>query len=246
VNERFVEAFLVGLNHELARELAWRGFPTTRRGTSFRRFWDARDDGDAGSIPEIRTWPAASHLGAHLAGSGSAGQLVLLVRSDLLRRYPRATVTAVEAAWTPDGRRVPGSGERQPAFRGSSRGEVVFVGFDLDAAEARGGTDPAGPGGWFFVLQEQPLVPRFGFDEPGADVPLAPASWDDATWAHVDVAPGRHVTLAGRLAGTTLPRGSGPDLSWGKDAAHMAAIAQQAPFRLAVHASAWLPVDDEA
>jgi hypothetical protein len=240
VNDRFVEAFLVGLNHEFARELAWRGFPATRRGTMFRRFWDTRDD-HAGSIPEIRTWPAASHLGEHLAGSGSDGQLVLLLRSDLLRRYPRATVTAVEAAWTPEGRRVPASGERQPSFRGSSRGEVVFVGFDLDVAEARGGTDPAGPAGWFFIVQEQPLAPRFGFDEPGPNSASAPTNWDDVTWADVDVAAGAYVALGGRLAGTTLPRGSGPNVSWGQDAAHMAAITQQAPFRLAVHASAWLP-----
>jgi hypothetical protein len=245
VNERFVEAFLVGLNHELARELVWRGFPTTRRGTSFRHFWDARGDDDAGSIPEIRTWPAASHLGEHLAGSGADGQLVLLLRSDLLRRYPRAAVTAVEAAWTPDGRRVPSNTERQPRFRGTSRGDVVFVGFDLDAAEARGGTDRGGPAGWFFIVQEQPLAPRFGFDEPGLDSGSAPASWDDVTWADVDVAPGAYVALGGQLAATTLPRG-GPDVSWGQDAAHMAAIAQQAPFRLAVHASAWLPAEGEA
>ncbi len=38
-NPRFVEAYLVGLNHEMSRELLWRGFPTDRRGTYFRRFW---------------------------------------------------------------------------------------------------------------------------------------------------------------------------------------------------------------
>src|SRR5262249_12769848 len=38
-NPVFVEAFLVGLNHEMARELLWRGFPTDQRGTCFKWFW---------------------------------------------------------------------------------------------------------------------------------------------------------------------------------------------------------------
>ena len=41
-NPRFVEAYMVGLNHEMSRELLWRGFPTDQRGTYFDRFWDTR------------------------------------------------------------------------------------------------------------------------------------------------------------------------------------------------------------
>ena len=39
-NPAFVLAYLIGLNHAMAGELLWRGFPTERRGTHFRRFWD--------------------------------------------------------------------------------------------------------------------------------------------------------------------------------------------------------------
>jgi hypothetical protein len=39
-NRRFIEAFMVGLNHEFASELRWREFPTDMRGSSFRSFWD--------------------------------------------------------------------------------------------------------------------------------------------------------------------------------------------------------------
>jgi hypothetical protein len=39
-NRRFIEAFMVGLNHEMASELRWREFPTDLRGTYFRSFWD--------------------------------------------------------------------------------------------------------------------------------------------------------------------------------------------------------------
>ena len=40
-NGEFVEAFLVGLNHELGRELLWREYPTPMTATFFDRFWDA-------------------------------------------------------------------------------------------------------------------------------------------------------------------------------------------------------------
>lgn len=39
-NRRFMEAFMIGLNHEFASELRWREFPTDMRGSYFRKFWD--------------------------------------------------------------------------------------------------------------------------------------------------------------------------------------------------------------
>ncbi len=39
-NPRFIEAFMVGVNHEFAAELRWREYPTDLRGTYFRKFWD--------------------------------------------------------------------------------------------------------------------------------------------------------------------------------------------------------------
>ena len=46
-NSRFIEAFMVGLNHEMARELLWREYPTDQRGSYFRQFWDV-----SGYLPE--------------------------------------------------------------------------------------------------------------------------------------------------------------------------------------------------
>jgi len=40
VNPRFIESFMIGLNHEMAAELRWRKFPTDMRGNYFRKFWD--------------------------------------------------------------------------------------------------------------------------------------------------------------------------------------------------------------
>jgi hypothetical protein len=39
-NRRFIESFMIGLNHEFASELRWREFPTDMRGSYFRSFWD--------------------------------------------------------------------------------------------------------------------------------------------------------------------------------------------------------------
>ncbi|MCZ0984912.1 hypothetical protein O1M54_02825 [Streptomyces diastatochromogenes] len=41
-DREFIESFMVGLNHEMARELLWREYPTDQRGTPFRQFWDPR------------------------------------------------------------------------------------------------------------------------------------------------------------------------------------------------------------
>ena len=38
-NRAFVEAYMIGLNVEMARELLWRGFPTDQQGTYFKHFW---------------------------------------------------------------------------------------------------------------------------------------------------------------------------------------------------------------
>jgi len=39
-NRKFIEAFMLGLNHEFASELRWRGYLTDMRGSYFRKFWD--------------------------------------------------------------------------------------------------------------------------------------------------------------------------------------------------------------
>ena len=46
-NPRFVEALMVGANHEMGREMLWQGLPTDQRGTPFQHFWqrlDGKDD----------------------------------------------------------------------------------------------------------------------------------------------------------------------------------------------------------
>jgi hypothetical protein len=227
-NPRFVEAFLVGTNHEMNRELLWRGFPAVRQGTPFRVFWD-RLDGQT-DIGPIDRFARNRRLGSNGVGS-IEGSIVLLVRGDLLRRYPNSIVYATPSR--PDRKldQDPALIE-MPIFGGKLDPDITFVGFDLTVEQIS--PEP----GWFFVIQEQPTEPRFGLDEPNGSA-AALTTWSDLTWAHVGVAPGGHLPLAAMAASLDLNLGGpgSPKAKWRQDAAHMAAITFQRPFRAAVHGS---------
>jgi hypothetical protein len=92
--------------------------------------------------------------------------LVLLVRGDVLHRYPNLLVYAARAVWNAENKRDLGAEERQPIFSGSLKPDIAFFGFSLTGEQARGESTAPGQGdpGWFFVLQEQPSEPRFGLD----------------------------------------------------------------------------------
>jgi hypothetical protein len=234
-NPRFVEAFMVGANHEMNRELMWRRYPTDRRGTPFRRFWDRVDRSpDIGAIHEFQPQLL---LGTN-SGADLRGSLVLLVRGQLLRRYPESVVYAAPA--NPDGSFDPSpSAIEDPIFWGRINPDVTFVGFDL----TREDVEPAP--GWYFVLAEQPTAPRFGLDvppEPGDPAPplSAPINWAQLHWDHVGVDPGGHLSLStAGLGSPSKPIGelTSVNATWGRNSADMAAITFQRPFRAIVHTS---------
>ena len=66
-NPKFIESYLVGLNHEMARELLWREYPTDMRGSYFRQFWEVKgvsnpdtpaDAEQLKDVTKLHTWPA--------------------------------------------------------------------------------------------------------------------------------------------------------------------------------------------
>lgn len=249
VNTKAVEAFLVGLNHELGNELRWRGFPL-RYGSYFQHFWSpTRPD-----IPPIEDW-GDTDLGTH-APPGRTGQtLLLIVRAELLRRYPDLTVQACPAI--PDGatgRKPHLQARERPTFTGRLSADVGCYGFDLTEAEARG--SDGGQDGWFFLFQEHPTAPRFGLDEPDADRATTyggtPATWSDLDWNHLVTTEPDAKTLAHidgealtRLVGVTRPDHAGANPlshTWGVSAADMAHITLQRPFVAAIHARRLLGV----
>jgi hypothetical protein len=232
----FVRAFLVGANDELGRELLWRGYPGARGHTWLRTFWGRTVIGGDGApvgvsdIPAIETWPDAG-------AAPAPATLILVVRAEVLRRYPNAMVYAVEGRWDGKHRVVGGGAPLAPVIAATLGGDVALFGFDLDRAVALGAGAPPGAAGWYFVIAEHPSEPRFGF---AASSSGPPASWRDVAWSDVaagDLA-GNYLRVTGPLAGRTFP---GEPLRWGSDAAAMAAITRRRAIRVAFHASTLLP-----
>jgi hypothetical protein len=219
-NQKFIEAYMSGLNHELARKLLWREYSTDQRGSYFRQFWDVRSVIDTEGlshdalkeqlydIPELHRWSLSSALGDHnnRQSTGEHGeQAVLVIRGELLKKYPTAVIYAHRAEWeyeadgtTPDlteprklvdltpaeEEKPPTTKMRFPLYEAKAEPDIYFFGFDLTIPEAKGGSGKPGDDdpGWFFVIKERPGEPRFGL-ELSRDRPLEildELTWDDA------------------------------------------------------------------
>ena len=210
-NHAFIEGYMVGLNHEMARQLLWNDYPTDQRGSYFRQFWDVKayvpqkgDPSDPAKlrellkdIPLIHTWPKPLPLGQHPNRTDIVqNNVVLLVRGELFKRYPNAIVYAGKAKRVGKTRVLDETDERYPIFRGTLPTDITFLGFNLSLDDARGGT-PQSPEGFFFVFQQQPSEPRFGL-EPIEDPAATPvAHWADLAWTNFEVVDGGRHRVAG-------------------------------------------------
>lgn len=256
-NQKFIESYMVGLNHEMGRELLWREYPTDERGSYFRQFWDvngiikpaenktpAEISEESKDIKRIHTWPLTSLLGHHnnRGAEGAAEQLVLVIRGDLLTKYPNTFIFAQKAIAgqdpeQPEIDRDLDNAEfkdhiRFPLYKAEIAPDIKFFGFDLTVEQARG-TDPTPPFnddlGWFFMVQQVPGEPQFGMDihfDAGSDG----LSWDDLAWDQFDDDV--------KFIKGSVPPPMDPEqqFKWGSDAATMAYILFQKPNLVAVHA----------
>jgi hypothetical protein len=228
-NPKFVEAFLVGLNYEMGRELLWRGYPTDQRGTYFNQFWDTSisDAEDKSDIGAVTGW-GASKLGNNAKGHE---QLVLLVRGELLRRYPNSVIYAVKG----DGKGELSkdlNDERHPVFRGTLSPDLTFLGFNLDPNTAK-------TQDWYFVIQQQPTEPRFGLDEAkfADSAPSALIEWNDLNWRHVANTEADLKALSYISVKAALPMVGTRIENWERNSAHLAYITLQRPVRVAIPAN---------
>jgi hypothetical protein len=224
-NPRFIEAFMVGLNHEMARELLWRGFPVNMQGTFFRRFWDPTlASSDTPDMPDITSWDPTAHLGDSFqtggTAMGSGGQIVLVLRGELLRRYPEAIIHMVQAEWGPGNRyrralaNPTPDQDRYPILRFDHPPDMTFLFFNVPEHDARGSRDPnQQQPGWCFVFQQPPVLPFFG---------LGNVHSVDLATLQADI-PARQ--------GTNVP----------VNAASIAKAVLQEPLRVAIHADSLLP-----
>ncbi|HEY4185517.1 MAG TPA: hypothetical protein VGP07_10630 [Polyangia bacterium] len=193
-NHAFIEGYMAGLNHEMARQLLFNGYPTDQRGSYFRQFWDVSgyvrqpsDPADPKALDELlkdippeHLWSRAAALGEHPNRTDVVkDNVVLLVRGELFRRYPNAIVYAGKARRDGATRVLDESDERYPLFRGALPDDMTFLGFNLSVDDARGGTADS-PEGFFFVFQEQPSEPRFGLEPTERANPTT--SWSDLAW----------------------------------------------------------------
>ena len=262
-NQKFIESYMVGLNHEMSRELLWREYPTDQRGSYFRQFWDVSSflppqpvpdnlKEQLYDIPKIHTWskintnhsdpsdplsPLKNELGQHNQRALVSGktQLVLVIRGELLKKYPTAVIYANKADWGLNAGNVadvnverrfatlsdaeklnpPPSKIKTPLFEAKVEPDVYFFGFDLDDEEARGTLDPqstADDPGWFFVIKERPGEPRFGLDIEKAKNDNGEErliNWNDLSWPDVGTAEGECILINKTI--TFMPYDAGKD-----------------------------------
>jgi hypothetical protein len=258
-NQKFIEAYMVGLNHEFSRELLWREYPTDMMGSYFRQFWDVSTFFNSENlnneelkeklrdIPPLHKWRRNSNLGDHdnrEEGGDNEEEVVLVIRGELLKKYPTAVIYAQRATWqeNADGTidktrerrlvtlsaaeldRPPRDKLKMPLYKAQAAPDIYFLGFDLTATEARGDTsdypDKNKPG-WFFVIKERPGEPRFGLDiERDGDLNV----WNDLAWP--DVLPdgaGNFIQINNATPAFPLVKPTATDVTekleqWGDDA----------------------------
>jgi len=168
----------------MTRELLWNELPTDQRGTYFRQFWSIAghilengstlDPDQLRDIKVLRAWENTAALGENSPrpeppSDPSAPFLVLVVRAQLIRKYPNVIVYALQLD-TSTGQLT--GRQEHPIFYALLEPDVAFYGFQLTEAEVR--AEPR----WYFVLQEQPGDPKFA-DE--TDYPVKPKNTPDPT-----------------------------------------------------------------
>jgi hypothetical protein len=283
-NQKFIESYMVGLNHEMARELLWREYPTDQRGSYFRQFWDVTNFLPANPVPDnireklrdippIHKWSKTSSLGTHnqREEGGDNAQIVLVVRGELLKKYPTAVIYAHKADWWRDEHGVaniskervlmplttaeesnpPRTKLKTPLFEAKVDPDIYFFGFDLTSVEAKGGKIATDDAGWFFVIKERPGEPRFGLDTGLEEPEPKLLNWNNLSWKKVGTNDGEHITIANinLETGTDLnyeenkPNPEDVQANWSPAAssADIAYILYQVPVLVAVHGSRMLP-----
>jgi hypothetical protein len=170
-NAIFTDALLVGLNTQVLHELRWRNLRVAAGCTPVRTFWNRIDadgvEGDPGQrlddIHGVANWSAGGPLGdpSHGPPAATGGDLVLVVRGQLLLRYPATLVYLV-----PDDDGDPQFGEAAefPTFRGRLGDDTTFLGFQGVAA-----TELAA---WWVVFEESPSGFQFRSPVPAGLTPL--------------------------------------------------------------------------
>ena len=156
-------------------------------------------------------------------------RVILLIRGELLRKYPNAIIYAVKGKDDNGGEiNFPSQTDdlELPKFRIFLKPDITLFGFDLFETEVR--EKP----GYFFVIQEQPSELSFKLDE---------STWEDF---EKDIGPFNYLSI--KTTRNTVMSTDYTELSddkknkWDSNSAHVADNLLKYPIRVAIHASQML------
>jgi hypothetical protein len=249
VNRAFVEACIAGANHEAARELLWRGYPTDLRGSYFRRFWPtvAWD----GALPPddvlpLHRWQEA--LGKNGSPAYDSELTMVVVKGDLLRRYPATIITAERGRTTvADGNTdfindPPTPGESvlaREVFRGWLDPDIAYVALDIPIGTLLWHDDPDIRHCWYISFRQPLEEPRLGLDDNAAAQPGSNVEGNVADWSWQGVINGDPRSTSDPHLHPAQLRNAPPGA-----VPHSAQVARnlyQPPFRLLLRAFEYLP-----
>lgn len=270
VSQAHIEAYMLGMNHEMSRELLWRGYPTDQRGTYFSFFWGYESLSQSlapnsnleafKDIRPIHTWVNA--LGYNSLRSASSNFLVVTVRGELLRKYPGTFIYLHKAKWKNNNS---GTGLNYglvrdivdpstdttaielPVFYASLKPDIYFIGFKTSPDDARGVMNNPDKPGYYIVFQENVSEVRFGADEmtppSSSSFPTTvDKEWNNLTWNNIQAnSSSQFIDVATRSLSLGGTVNNPDGVLWAKNSAGMAYILLQLPVRLHVHANSLLP-----
>ncbi|MFX0171308.1 MAG: hypothetical protein ACFE9L_05260 [Candidatus Hodarchaeota archaeon] len=225
-------------------------------------------------MTHIRGWKINSKLGVHdpkllEEDVEPEDKIVLLIRGDLLKKYPRTVIYALKAQWEEEEgiwvrRPMIGTDDGEmfkfPIFKGFLRPDIYFFGIDLTVSDARGfdeiGTvspvEDRNDPGWFIILEERVGETRFGLDVDTPEGREDLVKWDDLSWVDFN----EFLTENGYIGGAA-PEGNAnielpatddptsPMFRWVSNGAIRARILLQKPVRISVHADDMMPEEED-
>lgn len=268
VNQKYLEAYMLGLNYEMGRELMWRGYPTDQRGTYFSFFWGYSESmsnliieneeeqiynlNNYRDIEDIHKWrvnpdvitSSLTALGTNSARTGGSPFLVMTIRAELLRKYPGTIIYLQQAEFVAANqpRRAKAGSEIYPLFSGKIEPDIVLLGFPVDAETIKGTGYNTGDEGYFVVFQERSTEIRFGADETDVPAPSNIDKWDDVSWGNLKNNPvdDGFIDLA-KIITINQPVNNPDTVTWNWNGATIAYALHQAPVKLNVHAQDLVP-----
>lgn len=178
-NTAFIEAFLCGMNTEMGQELMWREYPTDRRGSYFRKFWDSESTVAAirsnafFDIKPVHTW--TEDLGGNHQES-KADLLIFTIKGTLLRQFPSTQIYLQRAVGDMTKHTLEfdksateeNGGILRPVMETFLKEDTLLVGFKTDAETALG--NPANDNYGYFLA----------FEEDVEDLNFQHAAWSQA------------------------------------------------------------------